>query len=94
VEVAISFMSRVEIFVGSDNKIIEKTKSLLDQYSLLGIYKEIAKSITGLRKRYGWELPDAFQAALCIHRHIKLSIQNIKCFDPIKIFFVEIPYEI
>ena len=87
-------MSRAEIFVGLENRVIEKAKSLLDQYTLLVVDKVIADSATELRKRYGWKLPDAFQAALSIHRHIKLSTQNTKYFDPIKHSFVEIPYEI
>jgi len=84
-------MSRVEIFVGLENRVIEKAKSLLDQYTLFVVDKVIADKASELRKRYGWKLPDAFQAALSIHRHIKLSTQNSKYFDPIKHSFVEIP---
>jgi predicted nucleic acid-binding protein len=47
-----------------------------------------------LRKKYGWKLPDAFQAALAMHNHIKLSTRNTRDFDPIKHSFVEIPYEL
>jgi len=87
-------MSRAEILVGLENRVIEKAKSLLDPYTLLVVDKVIADSASELRKRSGWKLPDAFQAALSIHRHIKLSTRNTKDFDPIKHSFVEIPYEI
>ncbi len=80
--------------IGLDDKIIEKAKSLLDQYELLAIDKDIADRAAELRKKYGWELPDAFQAALAMHNHIKLSTRNTRDFDPIKHSFVEIPYEL
>lgn len=91
---AISVISRAEILVGLDDKIIGKARSLLDQYTLLIIDKDIADRAAELRKMYGWKLPDAFQAALAIHNHIKLSTRNTKDFDPIKHSFVEIPYEL
>ena len=93
-ESAISVISRAEVLVGLDNKAIEKAKSLLDQYTLLVIDKAIADKASELRKRYGWKLPDAFQAALAIHHHIKLSTRNTKDFDPVKHSFVEVPYEL
>lgn len=91
---AISVISRAEILAGLDNKVIEKARSLLDQYVLLFIEKDIADRAAEFRKRYGWTLPDAFQAALAIHNHIILSTRNTKDFDPIKHSFVEIPYEL
>ena len=80
-------MSRAEIFVGLENRVIEKAKSLLDQYTLLVVDKVTADSATELRKRCGWKLPDEFQIALCIHGHLTLSTQNKKYFDPIKHIF-------
>jgi len=91
---SISVISRAEILVGFDENSIEKAKSLLDQYRLLIIDKEIADSAAGLRREYGWKLPDAFQAALAMHHHIKLSTRNTKDFDPKKHSFIEIPYKL
>ena len=91
---SISVISRAEILVGFDENSIEKAKSLLDQYRLLIIDKEIADSAAEKRREYGWKLPDAFQAALAIHHHIKLSTRNTKDFDPKKHSFVEIPYKL
>ena len=91
---SISVISRAEILVGFDENTIEKAKSLLDQYRLLIIDKEIADSAAEMRREYGWKLPDAFQAALAIHNHLKLSTRNTKDLDPKKHSFVEIPYKL
>ena len=91
---SISVRSRAEILVGFDENNIEKAKSLLDQYRILIIDREIADRAAEIRREYGWKLPDAFQAALAIHHHIKLSTRNTKDFDPKKHSFVEIPYKL
>ena len=91
---SISVISRAEILVGFDENNIEKAKSLLDQYRILIIDKEIADRAAEIRREYGWKLPDVFQAALAIHHHIKLSTRNTKDFDPKKHSFVEIPYKL
>ena len=91
---SISVISRAEILVGFDENNIEKAKSLLDQYRILIINKEIPDRAAEIRREYGWKLPDAFQAALAIHHHIKLSTRNTKDFDPKKHSFVEIPYKL
>jgi len=91
---AISVISRAEILTGIDNNAVTKAKALLDQYTLLIIDKAIADKAAELRKRHGWKLPDAFQAALAIHHHIQLSTRDTKDFDPATHSFVEIPYEL
>ncbi len=45
-----------------------------------------------MRKKHGWKLSDAFQAAISIHHKIKLTTRNTKDFDSKKHDFVEIPY--
>jgi predicted nucleic acid-binding protein len=47
-----------------------------------------------LRGKYGWKLPDAFQAALAQHHKTKLTTRNTKDFDPKKHDFVEVPYSL
>ncbi|MCF8130181.1 MAG: PIN domain-containing protein [Deltaproteobacteria bacterium] len=89
---AISVITRAEILVGFDEKSAKVAKSLLGQYQLLIIDKAIADRAAELRRAHGWKLPDAFQAALAIHHHAKLSTRNTKDFDPKKHSFVEIPY--
>ena len=89
---AISVITRAEILVGFDEENAKIAKSLLDQYQLLIIDKDIADRAAELRRAHGWKLPDAFQAALAIHHHTRLSTRNTKDFDPEKHSFVEIPY--
>lgn len=93
-ETAISVITRAEILVGFEEASIQKAASLLDQYALLAIDKAAADRAAELRRRYGWKLPDAFQAALAINNHIRLSTRNTKDFDPVKHPFVEIPYKL
>jgi predicted nucleic acid-binding protein len=89
---AISVITRAEILFGFDKENAKAAKSLLDQYRLLIIDKNIADRAAQLRRDHGWKLPDAFQAALAIHHHTKLSTRNTRDFNPKKHSFVEIPY--
>ncbi len=91
---AISVITRAEILVGVEKEDEPLVKVFLDQFQLLIIDKKIADLAASLRKARGWKLPDAFQAALCVHYKIKLTTRNTKDFDPQKYDFVEVPYEI
>jgi len=91
---AISVITRAEILVGFDDKNREKAKLLLDQFKLLLIDKNIADETAWLQTKYGWKLPDAFQAALAIHYRIKLCTRNIRDFNPEVHPFIEIPYRL
>ena len=91
-EAAISVITRAEILTGLDEDQQAEVISLLDQYQLLIINKPIADLAANLRRKYGWKLPDAFQAALAQNHKVKLSTRNTKDFNPQKHDFVEIPY--
>jgi predicted nucleic acid-binding protein len=91
-ETAISVITRAEILTGLDEDQQAEVISLLDQYQLLIINKPIADLAANLRRKYGWKLPDAFQAALAQNHKVKLSTRNTKDFNPQKHDFVEIPY--
>jgi len=91
---AVSVITRAEILAGFDERSSAQAKLLLDQFSLLTIGKEIADEAALLRRKNRWKLPDAFQAALATHYHIKLSIRNTKDFNPEDHPFVEIPYQL
>ncbi len=93
-ETAISVITRAEILVGIDETGESLVKAFLNQYHLLIIDKPIADFSATLRRKYGWKLPDAFQAALALHHKIKLTTRNKKDFDPKKHDFIEIPYSI
>ncbi len=92
-QTAISVITRAEILVGVETKNEALIKAFLDQFVLLIIDKAIADLAASMRKSRGWKLPDAFQAALCIHHKIKLVTRNTKDFKPSQDDFVEIPYE-
>ena len=91
---AVSVITRAEILAGFDERNSAQAKLLLDQFRLLTIGKEIADETALLRRKHRWKLPDAFQAALATHYHIKLSTRNTKDFDPEDHPFVEIPYQL
>lgn len=91
---AISVISYAEILVGFDDEAAEKAKALLNHYEVLSIDTSIAEKAAELRRHYGWKLPDAFQAALALHHHLRLCTRNTKDFDPKKHSFVEVPYKL
>ncbi len=92
---AISVITRAEILVGIEKeKDREKAKSLLDQFTLFMIDKEVADKAAELRRKFGWKLPDAFQSAIAVHHKIKLATRNTKDFNPTTHNFVEIPYHL
>ena len=91
-QTAISVITRAEILVGLDEEGQARVKPLLNQYELLIIDRPIADLSAQLRRKYGWKLPDALQAALAQHHKIKLTTRNTKDFDPKEHNFVEVPY--
>ncbi len=91
-ENAISVITRAEILVGVESKDEALVKAFLEQFHLLIIDKAIADLAASLRKTKKWKLPDAFQAALCLHHKLRLATRNIKDFNPKEHDFVEIPY--
>lgn len=91
---AISVITRAEILVGVSDNEYRLVKSLLDQFRLLTIDKETADLAAVLRKKHGWKLPDAFQAALCFQHGLKLATRNTKDFQPSRHEFVVVPYSL
>jgi len=91
-ETAISVMTRAEILLGVEESSEPLIKAFLDEYHLLILDKEISDLAASLRRKHGWRLPDAFQAALCLYHDIRFSTRNTKDFNPKKHPFVEIPY--
>jgi predicted nucleic acid-binding protein len=93
-ETAISVITWTEILVGVNELDWPLVQSFLEQFHLLVIDKHIASQAAKVRRKHGWKLPDAFQAALCLHYRLRLVTRNSKDFDPQKHVFVEIPYVI
>lgn len=91
---AISVTTRAEILTGLEESEQSDVTPLLDQYQHLNIDKTIADLAAKLRRKFGWKLQDAFQAALSMYHKVKLVTRNTKDFDPRKHGFVEIPYNL
>ena len=91
---AISVITYAEILVGFEEETAEEAKVLLNHYEIFSIDALIAEKAAELRRRYGWKLPDAFQAALALHHRLKLCTRNTKDFNPKKHSFVEVPYKL
>jgi predicted nucleic acid-binding protein len=91
---AISVITYAEILVGFEEEAAREVKALLNHYQLLSIDEPIAERAAELRRRFAWKLPDAFQAALALHHHLRLCTRNTKEFNPKKHSFVEVPYEL
>jgi predicted nucleic acid-binding protein len=91
---AISVSTLAEILVGLDIEATGKVRPLLEQFRILSIDPPVAEKAADLRRRFGWKLPDAFQAALALHHHIRLVTRNTRDFNPRKHSFVEVPYKV
>jgi len=91
---AISVITYAEILVGFEDETAEEAKTLLNHYEILSIDTVIAEKTAELRRRHGWKLPDAFQAALALHHRLRLCTRNTKDFNPKKHSFVEVPYRL
>jgi hypothetical protein len=85
-------ISLVRPRVPGSGRVRRPVKAFLDEYHLLSLDKDVADLSASLRRKHGWRLPDAFQAALCLHHNIRFSTRNTKDFNPRKHPFVEIPY--
>jgi hypothetical protein len=91
---AISVITYAEILVGFEDETAGEAKALLNHYEILGVDVPVAEKTAELRRRYGWKLPDAFQAALALHHRLRLCTRNTKDFNPRKHSFVEVPYKL
>ena len=91
---AISVITRAEVLAGLKESDVAAVTAMLDQYQTMIIDQIIADAAAILRKKHGWKLPDAFQAALAQHHQVSLVTRNTKDFDPKRHDFVEIPYSI
>jgi predicted nucleic acid-binding protein len=91
---AVSVISRAEILVGVEPDALVLVKAFLDQFPLLIIEKPIADLAASLRQTWKWRLPDAFQAALCLHHQLNLITRNTRDFNPGHHKFVRVPYEL
>ncbi len=88
---SISVITRAEVLVGLT---ATSVVALLDRYPTLPIERETADLAAELRRKHGWRLPDAFQAALAHLHGLKLATRNTRDFPPKQHDFVVVPYTI
>lgn len=91
-QTAISVITRAEILTGIDPTSQKIVVDFLDCFPLFEITKPIADLAAEMRRKNGWKLPDAFQAALAKYHNLKLVTRNTKDFSPAKHDFIVVPY--
>ncbi len=93
-DAAVSVITRAEVLVGVTPRARAKVRRLLDSFPNLPISVQIADLAADLRRKHRWKLPDAFQAALAKHHHLRLATRNTKDFPPSTHRFVAVPYRV
>lgn len=92
---AISVITRAEVLAGFDEEeAVALAAQVLDCFACLILDKPIADRAAALRRREGWKLPDAMQAAIAQHHGLKLATRNHRDFSPQKYPFVVMPYTV
>lgn len=92
-QAAISVITRAEVLTGFKNaRAIRLATALLDCFPALEIDAAIADRAAHWRRKQRWKLPDAFQAAIAEHHHLKLVTRNVRDFSPKRFSFVVVPY--
>ena len=93
-DAAISVVTRAEVLTGFEPRAIRKATQFLDCCPTLGIDQPIADLAATLRRKHGWKLPDAFQAAIAQQHGLKLATRNQRDFPPQRHRFAVIPYRV
>lgn len=93
-EGAVSVITRAEVLAGAESGALRKTVRLLDTFPTLGIDRDTANLAGRLRRKYGWKLPDAFQAAIARAHGLKLATRNLRDFPAQRFAFVVVPYRL
>lgn len=93
-DAAISVITRAEVLSGVAADGVGKVTRLLDCFPNLGIDRTVADDAAALRRRHGWRLPDAFQAAIAQANGLRLVTRNTRDFPPARHPFVLVPYRL
>jgi predicted nucleic acid-binding protein len=93
-EARVSAITRAEVLVGFEPADADRARQLLDGFLTIVIDVKIADLAAELRRTIRWRLPDALQAAVCIHHGLRLATRNVKDFSPDRFDFVVVPYEL
>lgn len=90
---ALSVITRAEALTGFAPPERDLALKFLNRFPTLEMKALQADLAARLRRDRGWNLPDAFQAAVALSRDLKLVTRNRKDFDPGIDSFVWIPYQ-
>jgi predicted nucleic acid-binding protein len=93
-DAALSVITRAEVLAGFSARASRKGKKLLDCFPTLSIDQPIADAAAALRRKHGWKLPDAFQAAIARSHRLKLVTRDLNDFSPRRHRFVIVPYRL
>jgi predicted nucleic acid-binding protein len=91
---AVSVITRAEVLTGFPRRTARKAAQFLDCFRTLGIDQAAADLAADLRRRHGWKLPDAFQAAVARQHQLRLVTRDIRDFAPSRYRFVLVPYSV
>lgn len=79
---------------GETDEEVLSAYELCERFECPPLTKDVATRAVELRRKNGWKLPDAFQAAMATRGGLKLVTRNTRDFDPKKHPFVIIPYRV
>jgi hypothetical protein len=91
-DAAISVITRAEVLAGFEPLAARKAVRLFHAFPNVPIDPAAADLAAALRRRHGWKLPDAFQAAIARQYGLRLATRNTKDFPPKRFAFVVVPY--
>ncbi len=93
-EAVISVITRAEVLCGGTEEESLAAYELCEQFECLPLTKDVATRAADLRRKNGWKLPDALQAAAALRIGLKLVTRNSRDFDEKKHPFILIPYRL
>ena len=93
-EAVISVITQAEVLCGGTEDEALAAYELCEQFECLPLTKDVATRAAELRKRNGWKLPDALQAAAALRNGLKLVTRNSRDFDEKRHPFILIPYRL
>jgi predicted nucleic acid-binding protein len=88
----VSPITVAEVLAGLDGEPRDLAARLLAMFTCLPLDREVAEAAAELRRRHGWRLPDAFQAALARRHGLWLATRDADDFPPDRHAFVSVPY--
>jgi len=93
-EAVLSVITRAEVLSFGTDEEVASAQELCDEFECLPLTKDDATSAATLRRKQGWKLPDAFQAAAALRAGLKLVTRDAGDFNRKKHPFVYIPYKL